>query len=105
MNKEEATMIGFEIVAYAGEARSLLIEALSKARNGAFEDAEKLIEEANESLVDAHNTQTEMLSKEAAGEDIELGFIMVHGQDHLMTTLLLKDIVTDFIELYKRVGD
>lgn len=28
MNKEEATMIGFEIVAYAGEARSILVEAI-----------------------------------------------------------------------------
>lgn len=32
MDKAEATMIGFEIVAYAGEARSVLVEALSKAR-------------------------------------------------------------------------
>lgn len=28
MNKEEATMIGFEVVAFAGEARSKLMEAL-----------------------------------------------------------------------------
>ncbi len=105
MNKEEATMIGFEIVAYAGEARSILVEALSKARAGDFAGAEALVAEANESLVDAHNAQTNMLAKEAAGENIELGFIMVHGQDHLMTTLLLKEIITDFIELYKRVGD
>lgn len=55
--------------------------------------------------MDAHNAQTDMLAKEASGENIELGFIMVHGQDHLMTTLLLKEIVTDFIELYRRVGD
>lgn len=105
MNKEEATMIGFEIVTYAGEARSILVKALSKARNGEFDEAERLVGEANESLVDAHNVQTNMLAKEASGENIELGFIMIHGQDHLMTTLLLKEIVTDFIELYRRVGD
>lgn len=104
MNKEEVTMIGFEIVAFSGDARSKLLEALKKARTGKFDEAKELIEQANECLVDAHKSQTEMLAKEAAGEDVELGFIMVHGQDHLMTTILLKDIIEDFIELYKRNG-
>ena len=27
---------------------------------------------------------------------------MIHGQDHLMTTLLLKDLMKHLIELYKR---
>ena len=48
------------------------------------------------------NTQTSTLSKEAAGDEIEVGFIMEHGQDHLMTTLLLRDIVKHLIKLYKK---
>ena len=102
MNKEEAGMIGFEIVAYAGEARSKLMDALNKAQEGNYDEAEKLVEEANGTIVNAHNTQSEMLSKEAAGEDIESSFIMMHGQDHLMTTLLLKDLMKHLIELYRR---
>lgn len=102
MNKEEVTMIGFEIVAYAGEARSKLIEALKLAKQGDFDKTDAVIKEAEESLADAHRAQTEMLAKEASGEDLELGFIMIHGQDHLMTTILLKDIIHDLIELYKR---
>ena len=43
-----------------------------------------------------------MIQKEAGGEDLELGFIMVHGQDHLMTTILLKELMKHLIELYKR---
>ncbi|MDU2437526.1 MAG: PTS lactose/cellobiose transporter subunit IIA, partial [Staphylococcus epidermidis] len=27
---------------------------------------------------------------------------MIHGQDHLMTTLLLKDLMKHLIELYKK---
>mgnify|MGYP005867812565 CR=1 FL=1 len=34
MNKEEVQLLGFEIVAYAGDARSKLIEALKAAENG-----------------------------------------------------------------------
>lgn len=102
MNKEEITMIGFEIVAYAGDARSKLLEALKLAKQGEFDKTDALIKEAEEALADAHRAQTEMLAKEAGGEDLELGFIMIHGQDHLMTTILLKDIIHDLIELYKR---
>ncbi len=34
MDKETVAMIGFEVVAFAGEARSKLIEALAKAEKG-----------------------------------------------------------------------
>ncbi|MBG9983149.1 PTS lactose/cellobiose transporter subunit IIA [Aerococcaceae bacterium DSM 111020] len=102
MNREEVTMIGFEIVAYAGDARSKLLEALKLARTGKFETTDNLIKEAENCLADAHRAQTDMLAKEAGGEEIDLGFIMVHGQDHLMTTILLKDIIHDLIEMYKR---
>ena len=32
MNKDEVGMIGFEIVAYAGEARSKLLDALKRQK-------------------------------------------------------------------------
>ena len=102
MTKEDVTMIGFEIVAYAGDARTKLLNALQKAQNGEFEESEKLIQEAEECLLQAHKAQTEMIQKEAGGEDVELGFIMVHGQDHLMTTILLKELMKHLVELYKR---
>ncbi|WP_161945236.1 PTS lactose/cellobiose transporter subunit IIA, partial [Bacillus cereus] len=50
----------------------------------------------------AHNSQTQILAAEAGGESVELGFIMVHAQDHLMTTLLLSDIVEHLIEIYTK---
>lgn len=102
MTKEDVTMIGFEIVAYAGDARTKLLNALQKAQNGEFEETEKLIQAAEECLLQAHKAQTEMIQKEAGGEDLELGFIMVHGQDHLMTTILLKELMKHLVELYKR---
>ena len=37
MNREEATLLGFEIVAYAGEARSYLLEALNAAEKGDYD--------------------------------------------------------------------
>ncbi len=72
MNREEMTMLGFEIVAYAGDARSKFLEALNAARDKNYEKAEKLIAEGKKCLNDAHNAQTEMLQKEAIGEDLSL---------------------------------
>ncbi|MGT2716443.1 PTS lactose/cellobiose transporter subunit IIA [Streptococcus respiraculi] len=102
MNREEITLLGFEIVAFAGDARSKLLEALTAAQKGEFDRAEQLIVAANECIVEAHHTQTALLQKEAAGEDLAFSVTLMHGQDHLMTTLLLKDMMSHMIELYKR---
>ena len=97
MNREEVTLLGFEIVAYAGDARSKLLEALKAAEASDFAKAEALVEEAAGCIA-----QTSMLAQEAAGEEIPYSITMMHGQDHLMTTILLKDLVHHLIELYKR---
>ncbi|MCC4085356.1 PTS lactose/cellobiose transporter subunit IIA [Enterococcus faecalis] len=102
MNRKEVTLLGFEIVAYAGDARSKLLEALDAAQDGEFEKAEALVEEANSCIVEAHHAQTGILQKEAAGGDLAYSVTMMHGQDHLMTTLVLKDLMKHLIELYKR---
>ncbi|MGM0213773.1 lactose-specific PTS transporter subunit IIA [Enterococcus sp. AZ109] len=102
MNKEEAAMVGFEVVAFAGEARSKLMEALDEAEQGNFDRADQLVEEAHASLMEAHKSQTQMLAAEASGENIEVGFIMVHAQDHLMTTMLLKDTIKHLFNIYKK---
>jgi len=102
MNKEEVAMVGFEIVAYSGEARSKFLSAINNLRDGgSMAETEKLIKEGEVSLTKAHKSQTELLAKEAGGDDIQLGFIFVHGQDHLMTTVLLKDILQHLLNIYR----
>ena len=43
-----------------------------------------------------------MLALDAQGKDLDIGIIMIHAQDHLMTTMLLRDIVYDICEIYKK---
>ena len=102
MNREEVTLLGLEIVAYAGDARSKLLEALKAAEASDFAKAEALVEEAAGCIAEAHKAQTSLLTKEAAGDDLAYSVTMMHGQDHLMTTILLKDLMHHLIELYKR---
>ncbi|MFP7171713.1 PTS lactose/cellobiose transporter subunit IIA [Terribacillus sp. 7520-G] len=104
MTKESLQMLGFEIVAYAGDARSSLMKLLREVRAGNFENVEAELKSADENLKLAHNAQTQILAEEAAGKDMDIGFIFIHGQDHLMTTLLLRELVQDFVELYRKTS-
>ncbi|BAL62895.1 PTS lactose/cellobiose transporter subunit IIA [Melissococcus plutonius] len=101
MNKEEVQLLGFEIVAYSGDARSELLTLLNETRQGNFEHVNEHLKNVDENLKLAHNSQTQTLADEAAGKNMEMGFIFIHGQDHLMTTLLFRDLIQDFIELYR----
>jgi len=104
VTKEDISMTGFAIVAYAGDAKSALLKALDNAREGKIDEAKKLVEEANQSIVDAHNEQTKLLANEAGGMDMDVTFIMVHGQDTLMTTMMLMDQCKFFIDEYERIN-
>lgn len=102
MDRQEIAMLGFEIVAYAGDARSKLMDALKSAQAGDFDKAEDLIDQANEYILKAHKAQTDLLVKEASNDDLEFSITLVHGQDHLMTTILLKDLMQHLLEMYRR---
>ena len=90
--KEEISMVGFEIVAYAGDAQTDLLAALDAAREGDFEKAEQLHKDASDALIGAHDTQTKLLSQEAGGGEMEITFIMAHAQDTLITTMILEKL-------------
>ena len=102
MNREEAQMVAFQLISYAGDAFSSFFKAVEKARNGEFDEADELIKKGESELTKAHNAQTELLAKEAQGKNIEYSIMLVHAQDHLMTTLLLKDIISTLIDVYKK---
>lgn len=101
--KEEISKVGFALVAYSGDARTAALHALDAAEAGEFDKANKLVDEAQRDINDAHNQQTKILSEEAGGANMDVTFIMVHGQDSLMTTMLLIDETRYLIRILKRV--
>ena len=50
MTKDELSMVGFEIVAYSGDARSTLLSLLKEMRAGNFEHVEEKLKEADENI-------------------------------------------------------
>lgn len=101
MTKEDMEMVAMEIVAYAGEARTQFLQAMDAMADKNFDKAEELIKAGYETVLSAHESQTDMITKEASGEDMELCFLMVHAQDHLMTAMLLGDMCKRFLKMMK----
>lgn len=96
--------IVIELVVNGGNAKSKALEAIKAAKEGEFELAEKKIQEANESLVRAHEFQTNIIQAEAAGETkTEVTLLMVHGQDHLMNAMTVRDLAIEMIDMYKEM--
>ncbi|MCI8400730.1 MAG: PTS lactose/cellobiose transporter subunit IIA [Lachnospiraceae bacterium] len=93
----------FQLIVAAGESRTKSMLAIEAAREGRFEDAQRLLNEASDVHVQAHDLQMEMLRKEAEGDPVTVNIIAVHAQDHLTMATLIEDIATEQIETYRRL--
>lgn len=94
-----------ELIMYSGDAKSDAMEAIQAAKAGDFELAESKISHAETSLVKAHHSQTGLLTQEAQGNKTEVSLLMIHGQDHLMTSMSFKDLAKEIIDVYKRIDE
>lgn len=92
------------LIVNAGSARSSSVEAIQYAKAGDLDAADKSIADAKEAVNEAHHAQTEMIQAEIRGEKTPLSLLMVHAQDHLMTSLLCIDLAQEFIDLYKKLA-
>ncbi|MGJ7044249.1 PTS lactose/cellobiose transporter subunit IIA [Thermoanaerobacterium thermosulfurigenes] len=97
--------IVFTIISHAGNARSLCFEALKCAREGNILEAENHIKDASDELLEAHHIQTDMIQKEASGDKQEVTLLLMHAEDHLMTAILAKELITEMIEMYKVINN
>ncbi len=78
-------------------------QALQAAKQNNFEEADRLMKESQEASTKAHQGQTDLLVAEANGEKPEINVLLIHSQDHLMTSMLAQEMVAEMIELYKRL--
>ena len=56
-------------------------------------------------LQKAHNAQTDLLAAEASGQKVEMGILLVHAQDHLMTSMLAIELIQELIVLHRDKAD
>lgn len=97
----EATM---GLIINGGNAKGFAFEAIRAAKKGDFEEAHKKLEESDKALSEAHNSQTEMLTKEAQGDPQPVTLLTVHSQDHLMNAITFRDLAGEIVDLYERLA-
>jgi PTS system cellobiose-specific IIA component len=93
----------FGLIVNSGECRSMAFEALQLAKEGNFEKAKELQKQADTKSIEAHTIQTELIQREAQGDNIQLSLLMVHAQDHLMTSILARELINEIISLHEKV--
>lgn len=77
--------VAMNIILHAGDARTLITEALSLAKKGDFKQAKSYMNRAEEEIVLAHKSQTETIQDEARGVKHDISLLFIHAQDTLMT--------------------
>lgn len=105
MTDEERELVSFGLIAVAGEARSLAFQALAAAREHDFERAGDLLEQSKSAALKAHHQQTDLLVREANGDHTPVDVMLVHAQDHLMTSMLAQELIQELIYLHKEKAD
>ncbi|MGG0719609.1 PTS lactose/cellobiose transporter subunit IIA [Robertmurraya massiliosenegalensis] len=104
INIEELTgeQINFMLILHSGNARSKVIQALREYKEGRVEEADQLLVQAEEDLKVAHQIHFKMVQQEASGEKVEFALLLMHAEDHLMSTLSMKELVKELLDLFKQ---
>ena len=101
---EELELICFQLITFAGEAKSAYMNAIQRSKLGYYEEAENLIQEGNEAFLNAHKVHAELIQKEASEEEnIIPNILLIHAEDQLIGTETCKIMVNELIEAYKRI--
>lgn len=91
------------LIINAGQARSLAYGALKQAKQGEFAEAKNMMEMSRMALNEAHRVQTQLIEQDEGEGKIKVSLVMVHAQDHLMTAILLRELVGELIELHQKI--
>jgi cellobiose PTS system EIIA component len=100
---EGSELAAFQIISAVGTARSCYIEAIQKAKQGNFSEAEKMIGTGDDAFNEGHAAHTGLLQEEASGSEKGINLLIVHAEDQLMSAEGFKIIALEFIDVYKKL--
>ena len=100
-NDLEEVVMG--LIINSGQARSLAYGALKMAKQGDFESAKAMMDQSRLALNEAHLVQTKLIEGDQGEGKMKVSLVLVHAQDHLMTSMLARELVTELIELHEKL--
>lgn len=105
MNMGEMEQIVFGIISSVGMAKSSYVEAMRAASAGKFEEAEAKMKEGDEYYAKGHDIHVDLVQKEAAGEYLSPGLLLIHAEDQMMSAELVRLMAEENIKLNKRIQE
>lgn len=99
MNEEQLEEICFQIITYAGQARSCFVEALRKNRTDKTA-AVKLLEEGNANLIEAEKVHARLIQQEASGNPVGFKMILMHAEDIMMSADTIHILAEEYLALF-----
>lgn len=100
---EELEEVVMGLIINSGQARSLAYAALRQAKQGDFAAAKTMMEQSRMALNEAHLVQTKLIEGDQGEGKMKVSLVLVHAQDHLMTSMLARELVTELIELHEKL--
>ena len=97
---EELEEVVMGLIINSGQARSLAYAALKQAKQGDFAAAKAMMDQSRLALNEAHLVQTK---GDAVEGKMKVSLVLVHAQDHLMTSMLARELITELIELHEKL--
>ncbi|GEO60747.1 PTS lactose/cellobiose transporter subunit IIA [Lactiplantibacillus paraplantarum] len=94
--------IAMAMIAYSGEGRTLAFNALDAMHRDDYLEAQALLKQSSEALVKAHDVQTKLLVAEANGQQVTINILLIHSQDHFMTSLLANELIAEILKVYHK---
>lgn len=98
MTKEMYEKICFEIISYAGTAKSCFLEAIDKAKEK--QDTESCLKEGYEAFQNASKAHQKALQLDAKNE-LEIGLLLIHAETILCSAETIRDLSETIIQLYQ----
>ena len=91
------------LLCQVGQAKSLFMQAMLEARMANFAEIESLLTQGDEALTSVHKSQTSLIGFDEGEGKVHMTLILTHIQDHIMTTMLCRDLAIEIIELRKEI--
>ncbi|WP_214805347.1 MULTISPECIES: PTS lactose/cellobiose transporter subunit IIA [unclassified Exiguobacterium] len=98
-NEQTMEQVAFMMILHSGNARSTIREAIEVYKEESFEAFERLLTDAREQLKEAHQIHFGQVQKEASGEPTTLSLLLLHAEDHLMSTQTMLDLTSGLVEM------
>lgn len=100
MDMESTVM---ELIINAGESRSMAMQALRAAKQGEWQEVDCLLQGAADAAKRAHDVQTMLIGMDEGCGKVPVNLILVHAQDHIMTSMLAREMIAELIEVQRQL--